>query len=480
MYPTPPVIRLLNGGTLSMPSVVMRVAELWIGDTRQSDGLYTAANMPTGVHAPGGVLIVGGDHPFKVWTGGKSGLFSSGGNWSDGQPPTTGDLLVFNKTVNLESESTDIGADGMSLYVAQSCILTNNNVFTGSGLLTKLGKGRIREYVELESTGGFKVTDGIVELCVQGNALFKNATGTVELDYTGGTTPKLVGAPWSAVVKNHVKVTGNPPSNYNVVEQSNLMKLSGGIESGSDFVVCGYYGPLHISGGISAPGKTMKYIINGRHSSNKTSQLADTVDCSLVVSNYFTGAVAIMEMSGNSPNPANSFTMLGCTNRLTAAAYWGGTNIVVRRAETIIPAHLILNGENNLNPEATLTLADGGTVEVAAGKKVCIAHLVTDDLVRWTELPLAVQRLLKSGRFDAVLALGCVIQGATPHADLIEQQVARSLTQLGLQYDKPVTGGLVAAASLDQAIERAGTKMGNKGWDAAMAAIEMASVFKQL
>ena len=85
-----------------------------------------------------------------------------------------------------------------------------------------------------------------------------------------------------------------------------------------------------------------------------------------------------MEMSGNSPNPANSFTMLGCTNRLTAAAYWGGTNIVVRRAETIIPAHLILNGENNLNPEATLTLADGGTVEVASGKKVCIAHLVTD------------------------------------------------------------------------------------------------------
>ena len=97
-----------------------------------------------------------------------------------------------------------------------------------------------------------------------------------------------------------------------------------------------------------------------------------------------------------------------------------------------------------------------------------------------SEIPLAVQRLLKSGKYDAVLALGCVIQGATPHAELIEQQVARSLTQLALQYDRPVTGGLVAAASLDQAIERAGTKMGNKGWDAAMAAIEMASVFRQV
>ncbi len=96
------------------------------------------------------------------------------------------------------------------------------------------------------------------------------------------------------------------------------------------------------------------------------------------------------------------------------------------------------------------------------------------------ELPLAVQRLLKSGRFDAVMALGCVIQGATPHADLIEQQVARSLTQLSLQYDIPVTGGLVAANNLEQAIERAGTKMGNKGWDAAAAAIEMVAVFRKI
>ena len=97
-----------------------------------------------------------------------------------------------------------------------------------------------------------------------------------------------------------------------------------------------------------------------------------------------------------------------------------------------------------------------------------------------SELPLAVQRLLKSKTFDAVLALGCVIQGATPHAELIEQQVARSLTQLALEYDTPVTGGLVAANNLEQAIERAGTKMGNKGWDAAAAAIEMVSVFRRI
>lgn len=96
------------------------------------------------------------------------------------------------------------------------------------------------------------------------------------------------------------------------------------------------------------------------------------------------------------------------------------------------------------------------------------------------ELPLAIQKLLETKKFNAVLALGCVIQGATPHADLIEQQVARSLTQLSLEYKTPVTGGLVAANNLEQAIERSGTKQGNKGADAALAAIEMASLFKAL
>lgn len=97
-----------------------------------------------------------------------------------------------------------------------------------------------------------------------------------------------------------------------------------------------------------------------------------------------------------------------------------------------------------------------------------------------SEIPFALKRMLKAGSFDAVMALGCVIQGATPHADLIEQQVARALTQLSLEYDKPVTGGLVTANNLEQAIERAGTKMGNKGWDAAAAAIEMAALARSI
>ena len=127
------------------------------------------------------------------------------------------------------------------------------------------------------------------------------------------------------------------------------------------------------------------------------------------------------------------------------------------------------------------------TEQLLRGAEDCLLRhsAAADDIVfvrvpGASEIPLAVQRLLKTGAYDAVLALGCVIQGATPHADLIEQQVARSLTQLALQYDRPVTGGLVAANSLEQAIERSGTKMGNKGWDAALAAIETASVFRQV
>lgn len=92
------------------------------------------------------------------------------------------------------------------------------------------------------------------------------------------------------------------------------------------------------------------------------------------------------------------------------------------------------------------------------------------------EIPFAVKKLLKSGKFDAVLALGVVIQGATPHAGYINSEVAKCLAQLGLESGIPVTYGMITADNLEQAIERSGTKAGNKGVDAALAAIEMANL----
>nr|WP_176012776.1 6,7-dimethyl-8-ribityllumazine synthase [Victivallis sp. Marseille-Q1083] len=94
------------------------------------------------------------------------------------------------------------------------------------------------------------------------------------------------------------------------------------------------------------------------------------------------------------------------------------------------------------------------------------------------EIPFAVNKMLQSGKYDAILALGVVIQGATPHAGYINNEVAKALAQLGLESGVPVTYGMITADNLEQAIERSGTKAGNKGVDAALAAIEMANLTK--
>jgi 6,7-dimethyl-8-ribityllumazine synthase len=94
------------------------------------------------------------------------------------------------------------------------------------------------------------------------------------------------------------------------------------------------------------------------------------------------------------------------------------------------------------------------------------------------ELPQAVQRLAAKGGQDAVIAVGAVVQGATTHAEHINSQVSRSLASLAMKLEVPIVNGLVCAGNLEQAIERCGTKAGNKGWSASQAAIEMANVFR--
>ncbi len=96
------------------------------------------------------------------------------------------------------------------------------------------------------------------------------------------------------------------------------------------------------------------------------------------------------------------------------------------------------------------------------------------------EIALAVEKLASSGSVDAIIALGAVIQGATPHADLINSQVARAIAQASVKHSLPVVNSVVCANSLDQAIERSGTKAGNKGWDGAATAIEMVAVSRAL
>ena len=96
------------------------------------------------------------------------------------------------------------------------------------------------------------------------------------------------------------------------------------------------------------------------------------------------------------------------------------------------------------------------------------------------ELPLAAKKLAKSGRFDAVICLGAVIRGATPHFEYISSAVSHGLTSAAADTGVPMTFGVLTTDTIEQAIERAGTKAGNKGWDAAMSAIEMVDLLKKI
>ena len=95
------------------------------------------------------------------------------------------------------------------------------------------------------------------------------------------------------------------------------------------------------------------------------------------------------------------------------------------------------------------------------------------------EIPLAAQKLAAK-KVDAIVALGAVVQGATAHADLINETTARAFSQISLETGVPVLDGVVSAENLEQAVERCGTKQGNKGFSAMQSAVEMANVLKQV
>ena len=96
------------------------------------------------------------------------------------------------------------------------------------------------------------------------------------------------------------------------------------------------------------------------------------------------------------------------------------------------------------------------------------------------ELPATARRVALGGKYDAVICLGCVIRGETPHFDYIANEAAKGIAQVGLEARLPVVFGVLTADTLEQAINRAGAKAGNKGADAAMTAIEMVNLFAQL
>ena len=149
-----------------------------------------------------------------------------------------------------------------------------------------------------------------------------------------------------------------------------------------------------------------------------------------------------------------------------------------------------------------------GKLKVINGKKIAIVstrwnHFIVDRLVEGSkdafarhggnaedldhvlipgafELPMIVDRLLASGKYDAVCALGAVIRGATPHFDYVSAEATKGIATMSLKYSKPVSFGLLTTDTIEQAIERAGTKAGNKGFEAMTTVIEMLDLYEAI
>jgi 6,7-dimethyl-8-ribityllumazine synthase len=96
------------------------------------------------------------------------------------------------------------------------------------------------------------------------------------------------------------------------------------------------------------------------------------------------------------------------------------------------------------------------------------------------EMPLVTQKLVQGKKFNAVICLGAVIRGSTPHFDYVASEMAKGIAQVTLKSNVPVSFGVLTTDTIEQAVERAGTKAGNKGWDAAMTAMEMVSLLKRI
>lgn len=115
-----------------------------------------------------------------------------------------------------------------------------------------------------------------------------------------------------------------------------------------------------------------------------------------------------------------------------------------------------------------------------------LRHAVKDEdiTVVWVpgayEIPLVAQKLAKSGKYDAVICLGAVIRGNTTHYDYVCNEVAKGIAQVNMNTEVPTIFGVVTTENIQQAVERAGTKAGNKGWDAAMSALEMINLMKEI
>ncbi|MBK23815.1 MAG: 6,7-dimethyl-8-ribityllumazine synthase [Halobacteriovorax sp.] len=144
-----------------------------------------------------------------------------------------------------------------------------------------------------------------------------------------------------------------------------------------------------------------------------------------------------------------------------------------------------LNGSNKKFAIVVSRFNDFITSKLLEGSLDCFKRHEADDVdVVWApgafELPLVASRMAKTKKYDAILALGAVIRGSTPHFDYVCNEAAKGISKVSLDENLPVIFGVLTTNTIEQAIERAGTKAGNKGWETALSAIEMANLMGKI
>jgi 6,7-dimethyl-8-ribityllumazine synthase len=153
----------------------------------------------------------------------------------------------------------------------------------------------------------------------------------------------------------------------------------------------------------------------------------------------------------------------------------------------MIEHHASLQGSGRRFGIVVSRFNDLVTRQLLLGARDCLLrHGVDDDSIvaAWVpgawEIPAALRRMSRGGDFDALIALGAIIRGATPHFEYVSGGVTSGISTLAASQDLPISFGVLTTDSLEQALERAGSKAGNKGWDAALAALEMVGLFDRL
>lgn len=348
-------VRVANGAKLDVASLTILPA-LTLGDQELEKGTYQEGNFPDNVTGAG-ILLVGGE--VSTWIGGEAGAWSEGQNWSTGLAPKGMVVAWFTNKVTLAAETFDFGADGVCIW--NSANLTQGTAFAGAGRYRKFGSGQIEYRANSSYTGGTLFTDGkaYLEDKVVPKAF---GTGVVELTRNvDGTGPFFSFGAWEVPIANKIRLVGETTAAR--IRITNPVKLTGDVESDSDFLIESRWGWLHADGNFRAPGKTITFAENDWNLG--PSYFAGAVDAALVKQ-----GTASLELRGRSSGAMNVLTAAGGRLRLTVEAAWEGP-VVVQNGGL-----LALDGRDNLSSAATLTVEEGGKVEIAEGVGVRVHALV--------------------------------------------------------------------------------------------------------